>query len=64
MQARKVFDVSALADLAGGQDRAGLSDLDTGPSGYFQEPAFWLAVSGWVAATLMFIALLVANANL
>lgn len=62
MQARKVFDVGALASLAAGTD----GDVNHYPqeAPLTTQPEFWLAVSGWVVAVMMFIALLAANANL
>ncbi len=62
MQARKVFDVGALASLAAGTD----ADVNAFPEeeSLTAQPAFWLALSGWIVALLMMIALLVANANL
>ena len=59
MQARKVFDVGALAGLGSGEDLD--SDLSVLPQETLtDQPAFWLAVTGWVAAAMMAIALLVA----
>ena len=63
LQARKVFDVSALAGLAGDEQDPSLASLANRAS-VRQEPAFWLAMAGWFAALAMLIALLVANANL
>ena len=63
LQARKVFDVSALAGLAGDEQDPSLAKLAKRAS-VRQEPAFWLALAGWFAALAMLIALLVANANL
>jgi serine/threonine-protein kinase len=63
VQARKVFDVSALADLAGGEDRAGLTPMAPTLS-LMSQPAFWVALTGWFAALAMFIAVLVANHSL
>ncbi|MEM1109716.1 MAG: serine/threonine-protein kinase [Planctomycetota bacterium] len=62
MQARKVFDVGALASLASGED----GQISAGPLAppLTDHPEFWLAITGWVVATMMFIALLVANASL
>ncbi len=62
MQARKVFDVGALASLAAGTDGDVAAIPEEEP--LTAQPAFWLALSGWVVAVMMFIALLVANANL
>ncbi|MEM9913373.1 MAG: serine/threonine-protein kinase [Planctomycetota bacterium] len=62
MQARKVFDVGALASLASGTDGDVAAFPEEEP--LTAQPAFWMAVSGWVVAVMMFIALLIANANL
>ncbi|MEM6855162.1 MAG: serine/threonine-protein kinase [Planctomycetota bacterium] len=62
MQARKVFDVGALASLASGTDGDVAAYPEEEP--LTAQPAFWMAVSGWVVAVMMFIALLIANANL
>lgn len=61
MQARKVFDVGALASLAEGTDGTFAEEQQ---DSLLFEPAFWMALAGWVVALMMLIALLVANANL
>lgn len=61
MQARKVFDVGALAGLAQGTDGTFAAAQH---ESLRLEPAFWMALAGWVVALMMLIALLVANANL
>lgn len=63
MQARKVFDVGALAGL---DDRARAGDLNAvaQQESIIAQPVFWMAIAGWVAALAMLIALLVANSSL
>jgi len=62
MQARKVFDVSALASLAARDDHDVNQYLEEEP--LTAQPAFWMALAGWVVAIMMFVTLLMANANL
>ncbi|MEM8737627.1 MAG: serine/threonine-protein kinase [Planctomycetota bacterium] len=63
LQARKVFDVGALASLADGGNTAGRNaTLEHEP--LLADPMVWMAFAGWVAALAMFIVLLIANANL
>ncbi|MEM7626469.1 MAG: serine/threonine-protein kinase [Planctomycetota bacterium] len=63
MQARKVFDVGALAGL---DDRARSGDLAevAVEESLTGQPVFWLALTGWIAALAMLVALLVANSSL
>ncbi|MEM9883784.1 MAG: serine/threonine-protein kinase [Planctomycetota bacterium] len=63
LQARKVFDVGALAGLAAGDDDARVGNL-TPQESLTAEPVFWLALTGWVVALVMLITLLVVNARL
>lgn len=59
MQARKVFDVDALAGLGTGE--AHQQQLSRGPQQTLSDqPAFWMALTGWIAAGMMAIVLLVA----
>ncbi|MBB6431020.1 serine/threonine protein kinase [Algisphaera agarilytica] len=62
MQARKVFDVGALATLASTEEEQVNAIPEEDPLTAL--PEFWLALSGWVVAVMMFIALLLANAML
>ncbi|MEE9404358.1 MAG: protein kinase [Algisphaera sp.] len=63
MQARKVFDVNALAGLdRGTTHRERLATLPQEPLS--DSPAFWLAVAGWMAAAMMAIVLLLAYSSL
>ena len=59
MQARKVFDVDALAGLSSGEAH-GQQAAALPQEVLSDQPAFWIAVTGWVAAAMMAIALLVA----
>ena len=59
MQARKVFDVDALAGLSSGESH-GQQAAALPQEVLSDQPAFWMAVTGWVAAAMMAIALLVA----
>jgi len=59
MQARKAFDVGALAGLGTGE--AHDHQVSSLPQETLSDqPAFWMAVTGWIAAGMMAIALLVA----
>ena len=59
MQARKVFDVDALAGLSTGEAHEHQPPT-LSPETMTDNPAFWMAVTGWIAAIMMVIALLVA----
>jgi len=59
MQARKVFDVDALAGLSTGEAHEHQPPT-LSPETLTDNPAFWMAVTGWIAAIMMVIALLVA----
>ena len=59
MQARKVFDVDALAGLGTGEAHDHQPPA-TPESNLSDEPVFWLATTGWIAAAMLAIALLVA----
>lgn len=61
MQARKVFDVGALAGLAKGTDTVAPAPPNRDP--LTSQPVFWLAATGWFVALAMLIALLVASAS-
>ncbi|MEM6459775.1 MAG: serine/threonine-protein kinase [Planctomycetota bacterium] len=63
LQARKVFDVGALAGLAAGDGDRRVENLPAEES-LTAQPAFWMALSGWVVALVMLITLLVVNARL
>ena len=59
MQARKVFDVDALAGLSTGEAHEHQPPT-LSPETLTDNPAFWMAVTGWIAAIMMVIAMLVA----
>ena len=59
LQARKVFDVGALATLGDLSPSEGVAEVIPRAS-FTSHPVFWLAVGGWVAAMAMLAALLVA----
>ncbi len=62
IQARRVFDVASLADLDDADDQR-IAAVARGES-ITTQPAFWLAVTGWAAALVMMILLLVVHTTL
>ena len=63
IQARRVFDVASLAGLEDADDQRIAAMARTGTA-LTTQPAFWLALTGWVAALAMTILLLVVNGSL